>query len=81
MAVFTSLDFSFILDRQFASNSCNPQCNKHFLFCEISGSHGGQCQYDSLVGYCAVYFHISLPTFQRCLLPPSLRHDGGSKRL
>jgi hypothetical protein len=37
---------------------------------EISGSHG-EYEDSCLLGYCAVLSGRSLPTFQRCLLPPS----------
>jgi hypothetical protein len=36
---------------------------------EISGSHGGEYE-DCLLGNCAGLSGRSLPTFQRCLMPP-----------
>jgi hypothetical protein len=38
---------------------------------ETSGSHGDVYEDGCLLGCCAVYSGRSLPTFQRCLLPPS----------
>jgi hypothetical protein len=38
---------------------------------EIPGSHGGEYEDDSLLGYSAVYSRWSKPTFRRCVLPPS----------
>jgi hypothetical protein len=36
----------------------------------ISGSHGGECEDESLLAYNAMYSHCSRPTFQKCVLPP-----------
>jgi hypothetical protein len=38
---------------------------------EISGPHSGVYEDDCLLGCCSVWSGRSLPTFQRCLLPPS----------
>jgi hypothetical protein len=37
----------------------------------ISGSHGGENKGERRLGCCVLYSGKSLPTFQRCLLPPS----------
>jgi hypothetical protein len=41
------------------------------LFDKISGSHGDEYKDDCLLGCCAVLSGRYLPTFRRCLLPPS----------
>jgi hypothetical protein len=38
---------------------------------DISGSHSGECEDDSLLGYSAMWSHRSRSMFQRCILPPS----------
>jgi hypothetical protein len=48
---------------------------------EISGSHSGEYKDGCLLGCCAVWSGRSLPTFQRCLLPPSSGREWGSKHL
>jgi hypothetical protein len=40
---------------------------------EISGSHGGKYEDGCFLGCCAVQSGRKLPTFQRCLMPPSGR--------
>jgi hypothetical protein len=46
--------------------------NCKFSLCsEISGSQGGEYEDGCLMGCCAVKSGRSLPTFQRCLMPPS----------
>jgi hypothetical protein len=39
--------------------------------CEISGSHGGEYEVQSLLGCTAVFSNRCRPTFQRCVLSPS----------
>jgi hypothetical protein len=41
--------------------------------CEISGSHGGEYENDSFLGYGAVFSRGSRPTVQRCVLPTIVR--------
>jgi hypothetical protein len=49
---------------------------------EISGSHSSEYEDGCLLGCCAMQPGRSLPTFQRCLLPPSSgQYDGGGKHL
>jgi hypothetical protein len=49
----------------------NKNTEPVFLLGEISGSHGGEHEDGCLLGCCAMQSGRSLPTFQRCLLPPS----------
>jgi hypothetical protein len=44
--------------------------NKRAFTCEISGSHGGEYEVQSLLGCTAVQSNRCLPTFQTCVLPP-----------
>jgi hypothetical protein len=39
------------------------------FICDISGSHGGEYENDSFLGYSTVYSRGSRLTFQRCVLP------------
>jgi hypothetical protein len=38
---------------------------------DVSGSYGSDYEDDCILGCCAMWSGRSLPTFQRCLLPPS----------
>jgi hypothetical protein len=46
---------------------------------EISGSQGSEYEDGCLLDCCAMYSDRSLPTFQRCLLPPSSGHAVNQK--
>jgi hypothetical protein len=46
--------------------------------CEIPFSHGGEYEGDRFLGYSAMLSRWSRPTFQRCKLPSSGRHDKGT---
>jgi hypothetical protein len=46
--------------------------HKQNIFCEISGSCGGDYEDCCLLGCCALQSGRSLPTFEGCLLPPFL---------
>jgi hypothetical protein len=44
------------------------QLTKQFITRDISGSHGSAYEDDRLLGSCAMWSGLSLPTFRRCLL-------------
>jgi hypothetical protein len=58
-------------------------CSKKNYICEISASHGGEFEAQSLMGCTAVFLIERRPTFQRYVLPQSSERpdDGGSTYL
>jgi hypothetical protein len=70
---FQVIFFYYFFQGNKQSNQTNRQTSKkRFLCCEISGSHGGECEDYSLPG-CSAVRSRSRPTFQRCILPPIIR--------
>jgi hypothetical protein len=60
-----------------ALEQCQGQLPRYWkqpqAVCDISGFHGGEYEDGCLLGCCTLWTGRSLPTFQRCLLPPSSR--------